>query len=148
VRTCEPQTDFQASRDGSGFQYYVNIIYGLGQLPMGRGDMSFVSICRACWHLHWTIGFERGPTKVSFKNCVGSFTEEIVYFFDLLEWTIAIRETRPAESQRGPRGRPHSGLLHILSPSPLFPHSSPAAKRPPQKRGSGGLSPGIFFWNL
>jgi len=54
--------------------------------------------------------------------------------------------SRPAESQRGPRGRPLSGPLHILFPpfSPPIPTPSPAAKRPPQKRGSGVFPPGKF----
>jgi len=57
---------------------------------------------------------------------------------------------RPAESQRGPRGRPLSGPLHIPSlPSfpPALPTLSPATKRPPQKRRYGGFSPGKFIEN-
>ena len=64
----------------------------------------------------------------------------------LYRWTM----TRPAESQRGPRGRPLSGPLYIPSPFPFPPLpllSNPLChcEAAPQKRGSGGSPPRKFF---
>jgi len=56
-------------------------------------------------------------------------------------------QCKPAESQRGPRGRPLSGPLHIPSPYPSFP--LPPLRSGPLKSGGPGVSPpGNFFLNL
>ena len=94
---------------------------------------------------------EGGPFWIKFRRLVQNDMSTAVIVVEIeTRCRIPICLLRPAESQRGPRGRPLSGPLHIpppfpfpslSSPFPLPLHPLPRRKAAPSKTGVRGFLP-------